>query len=725
MFSRRTVLIGGVALAASPSLGRDRVTKSVPPATPIKPVVDTYWGQQVTDPYRWMEARPETSEWTKWLKAQGDFAATRLAELPNAASLRRAIGIYEADVTAAFASQITSDHVYYLSRPPQKQGYSLWRRPLAGGTATLLLDPEPLGQPGKPARITFSEASPDGRFLAYGLDIAGNEIAAVHVCDMETGEDHLVTSINSRPSGWLPDSSAYMYQRLRADAVFGRVDYGKGSSIWSYRLADRTSTEVFRSGEGPGGDPLYDVSIPQVRAFPGSDRVLAVHMINGNSPGAIYIAKTDDLSVGKTPWQQVAWADDVVGDSDPEREPLAATIVGDDVYVLARGGASRGQIWKVPASAPGRENRTVVVPEGTGVIDRFCAAKDGLYIHQIIDGVRQKLKRYSFASGKIEDVVLPREGAIWSMVTTLNRPGAWFGMDGLAWPAMSVATDGDLKAHDTGLTPQPKYDVSQYVTKQFDVRARDGALVPVEMLYAKSTARTGKNPTLINAYGSYGALLDPGFQPGLLAFLDRGGIMVYAHVRGGGERGDAWHRAGQKATKANTWRDAIDVGEHLVQQGWTAPKHLALWGTSAGGIMVGRAITERPDLFAVAIGEVGCFNPLRMELTANGPGNDVEFGTVKKEDEFHALFAMDSYHHVVDGTAYPAVLCITGANDLRVEPWMVGKFAARLQAATSSLKPVLLRVDYSSGHFSSAKQSGIDKRADIYGFVLKYAGSSA
>jgi prolyl oligopeptidase len=672
-----------------------------------------------------MEARPETAEWTSWLKAQCDYAAAQLAELPRRASITRAIEAYGADAAVVFLNQVTADHVYFMSRAPNKQSFSLWRRPIDGGTAALLIDPDPLSQDGKPARITFADASPDGNFLAYGLDAGGNEIEALHILTIATREDHLVTSINSRQSSWLPDSSAYLYHRLRADAVFGSVDYNKGSSVWLHRLDGNTDTEVFRSGEGPGGAALYDVSMPQVKAFANSDHVLAVHMVNGNSPGAIYVARTAELSVGKTPWQQVAWPDDVVGDSDSGTEPLAASIIGNDIYVLARGGASRGMIWKVPIASPGRENRTIVVPEGTGTIDRFCAASDGLYFHEIRGGLEHALKRYSFSTGKIEEVTLPRDGAVWGMVATLARPGAWFGMDGLAWPAMTVATSGNLVAHDTGLSPQPGYDVTGYVTRRFDVPARDGTAIPVEMLYARSTTPTGANPTLIEAYGAYGTPLDPGFQSSVLAFLDQGGIMVYAHVRGGGEKGDAWHRAGQKATKPNTWRDAIDVAEYLVKARWTAPRHLALWGTSAGGIMVGRAITERPDLFAVAIGEVGCFNTLRMELTANGPGNDVEFGTVKKEDEFHALYAMDSYHHVVDGTRYPAVLCITGANDLRIEPWMVGKFAARLQAASVSGKPVLLRVDYSSGHSASAKKSGIEKRSDIYAFVLHHADNGS
>jgi prolyl oligopeptidase len=173
-----------------------------------------------------------------------------------------------------------------------------------------------------------------------------------------------------------------------------------------------------------------------------------------------------------------------------------------------------------------------------------------------------------------------------------------------------------------------------------------------------------------------------------------------------------------KAQKHHTWQDAIDTAEHLIRLGWTEKRHLALWGISAGGIMVGRAITERPDLFAAAVGEVGLFNTLRFERTANGPGNDAEFGTVKKEDEFHALRAMDACQAVRKGVRYPAVLLVTGANDPRVEPWIVGKFAAHLQAASTHHPGALLRVDYQAGHHAASNEAQQAMALDVYSFVL-------
>ncbi len=724
MTTRRLLLLGGAAsaLAASEAFARGHAAFK-PPVARVAPVTDIYWGEEVMDRYRWMEAKPATKEWTTWLKGQGDFAAQELKRLPVQARVKAALETYTATTTQLYVAQVTDSQLVYIRRDPAQQGYSLYMQPVAGGDARLLIDPDKLGKPGQPVRMTWSDLSPDNRFLAYGLDAGGNEVEAVHIIDLTTMQDVTVTAINSRQSGWLPDSTGFFYQRLRADAVAGTIDYAKGSSVWLHRLGSdpATDTEVFKSGEGPGGADLANTSMPRLKAFPGSDHVLGIHMVNGNTPGAVYVASLADLAVGKTPWQQVCWPEDLPGDTRPEDSALAINIAGDDIYVLARGEASRGQVFKVPVADPGKANRVVVVPESAYVMDTVNLAKDGLYLHEL-RGLVGALKRYSFADGSISDVALPREGAVWGFATDSRVDGAWFGMDGLTWPAITLRVGGDLKAVDTGLTPLPPYDVSAFDTTRADVPARDGALVPIEIMHRKDVAMTGANPTLIIAYGAYGSMLDPGFQGSMLAFLSLGGVIVYAHVRGGGEKGEDWHKAGMKQTKPNTWRDAIDVAEYLAQAKWTSPAHLALWGTSAGGIMVGRAITERPDLFRAAIGDVGCFNTLRFELTANGPGNDVEFGTFKKEDEFHGLLAMDSYHHVVDGTAYPAVLCITGANDPRVESWVVGKFAARLQATTTSKLPVLLRVDYGSGHHASSKAAGNALNSDIFSFVLSYAG---
>jgi prolyl oligopeptidase len=416
-----------------------------------------------------------------------------------------------------------------------------------------------------------------------------------------------------------------------------------------------------------------------------------------------------DLLAGAPKWRKIAGRVADVRD---------ISLVGDQVYLLACGRQSKGEIVRVNCGGETFDSSKVMLPAADGVIDLMAAARDGLYVHEILEGV-EGVKRVAY-DGTIERVVPPGPGSAWNIMAALDEPGAWFQMDDLAWPgsAFRVPGDADLHAVESRLVSPPAYDVTRFTTTRVKAPSRDGVSIPLEILHRKDVRKTGRNPVLIIAYGAYGVVLDPGFQPRTLAFLEAGGVIAYAHVRGGGEKGEAWHKAGFKATKPNTWRDAIDSAEFLILEHWTGKRHLAIWGTSAGGIMVGGAITERPDLFAAAICDVGVFNTLRMELTANGPGNDAEFGTVKKEAEFHDLLAMDAYHKVKDGVRYPACLLLTGANDKRVESWQVAKFAARLQAATTNPRGALLRVDYEAGHHATSHAVENAMTADIYGFVL-------
>jgi prolyl oligopeptidase len=392
--------------------------------------------------------------------------------------------------------------------------------------------------------------------------------------------------------------------------------------------------------------------------------------------------------------------------------------VGDQVFVLANGRQGRGEVLRFSAATGQAADAQIWVPAGADVIDRMEVARDGVYLRAVGDTGAATVSRVNWA-GEIRPVPPPHTGKAWDIQAAPDQGGVIVQMDDLTWPGSVFQIDAaTLTAKELLLGRPPSFETSLFTTTRLTAPSRDGEAIPVEILHRRDAKLNHRNPVLMTAYGAYGVRLDFGFVPRLLAFLEAGGVVVYAHVRGGGEKGEAWHQAGMKAQKHHTWQDAIDTAEHLIGLGWTEKRHLALWGTSAGGIMVGRAITERPDLFAAAIGKVGVFNALRFEFTANGPGNDAEFGTVKKEDEFHALRAMDACQAVRKGVRYPAVLLITGANDRRVESWVVGKFAAHLQAASTRRPGALLRVDYQAGHGASSNEAEQALALDMYSFVL-------
>jgi prolyl oligopeptidase len=321
----------------------------------------------------------------------------------------------------------------------------------------------------------------------------------------------------------------------------------------------------------------------------------------------------------------------------------------------------------------------------------------------------------------VEEVSLPFKGSAF-LSTDPRLPGALLYVTSWNKAFRIYAYDPETKqATDTKLQPEGPYDNPADVeSAEVKVPSYDGTLVPLSITYPKNMKRDGSNPTLMEGYGAYGFPSLPDFDPMRLAWYEKGGVLAVCHVRGGGEFGEEWHLAGKQATKPNTWRDFNACAQYLIDNKYTSAAHLAGVGGSAGGILIGRAITDRPDLWGAAIDIVGCSDTLRMETTANGVPNIPEFGSTKTEDGYKALYAMSSYNHIKDRTAYPSVLFETGYNDPRVDPWEMAKMTAALQAATSSGNPVLLRVEYEGGHggIGGTEKQAQERLADEYSFLL-------
>jgi prolyl oligopeptidase len=287
-----------------------------------------------------------------------------------------------------------------------------------------------------------------------------------------------------------------------------------------------------------------------------------------------------------------------------------------------------------------------------------------------------------------------------------------------------LEVDGDgapvvRESHFNGTASYP--ELADLVADEVEVPAADGVLVPLSIIHRKDIRLDGSTPCILEGYGAYGISYTPYFNP-MFSLASHGVVIAFAHVRGGGEKGEAWYKAGYKTTKANTWNDFIATAEYLVSKGYTSPQHLTGRGTSAGGVLISRAITERPDLFAAAVVNVGVANALRAEFTPNGPVNTPEFGTVKDQVEAKALYEMDGLQHVQPGVRYPAVLGVGGWNDPRVAPWQPGKFIAAVQQATTSGRPAMLLINYDDGHFTEEKSVTFRNFASQYAFALWQAG---
>ena len=698
----------GAALMLSASVAL--ATTAAPPPTPSQPVTDTYHGTAVVDPYRWMEDM-KSPAFQDWLKAQADHATALLATLPGRAALRQRLGELADSGTTTRAYAVAGGRTFYLKRVPGEATEKLWVRDGVAGAERTLLDPNAVpGQTGRHA-IDWYAPSPDGRRLAIGISPGGSENSVLHVLDVASGrllgERIDRTGLNEGGVGWLPDGSGFFYNRHPADERYNK------SAVYLHRLGQPPARD--RAVFGWQVDPArrFDLpDLPYLHTTPGSRWVLA-EVLHGDAAARSYwLAPLADLRSGRsTRWQRLTTPDDKVTD---------AVLAGDRVYAISQKTAPRRELLAIDAR--GGERRTVV-PAGDWVLQHALPTRDAVYV-KALDGGVSRLLRVPLDGGKPAPAALPFEGTVREM-TPAGARGVLVRMDGWTRPP-EVFLLGAAGVTPTPLQPPVKVDMSGIEASRVMVKSADGTMVPMSLLMPRGMVHDGRRPTVLTGYGAYGISMEPRFSTLRLGWIERGGVQAVCHVRGGGELGEEWHLGGYIETKQNTVSDFIACAQWLIEQKITSPQTLAGTGGSAGGITIGGAITQRPELFAAAQHAVGVSDMLRMELTPNGAPNVAEFGTVTNPAHFKAMFALSPYHRVKDGTAYPAVIATTGANDPRVDAWMPGKFAARLQAANPGGKPVLLRVDFDGGHgMGSSITQYLDETADVWSFFLWQMGDPA
>jgi prolyl oligopeptidase len=708
---RRLMLLAGAGLVA-PTVARGAVSAPPAPVARMQVVTDSYFGETVADPYRWME-NDKDPDWLPFLKGQNAHARAMLDAIPGRDALLKRIQQLSGDVALTSKVQRAGGRLFFQQRPAGADNYKLFVRD--GGRDRVLIDPTAVAAGSGHMSLDWWRASPDGRYVAYGLSPNGSEDSVLHVLTVADGRDLPETIANTegaQPS-WLEDGSGFFYNQLT-----GKVDTPE-------RYLD-SQARFHRLGVDPARDPILmkrgrdpnvafeKIQQPLIFATEGSPVAVLV-LADVRQEVRVLTAPLADAVAGRARWTPVAGFEDEVTD---------VVIDGGQLYLLANKGAPRGRILKTPAERPSLASAIEVVPQGPQVIQGLARARDGFYL-QIMDGGVSRLRRLT-RDGKVSEIALPFDGTIGGLFTDPREDGALMIFTGWLTPSGVWSADPAGRIADTGVTPKPKIDTSAYETVRAFATARDGVKIPYTLIYRKGLKRDGRTPAWISAYGSYGAATyTPSFAGKTLALIDAGFIVGYANVRGGGEYGREWHRAGQLENKPNTWRDLIAVCEQICRDGWTDPKRLAIGGRSAGGITVGRAMTERPDLFAAVIDGVGWSNPLRYVAEQNGYGEEPEWGAISDPAGYRALKQIDSYQAVKDGVAYPAVLLTTGVTDPRVAPFHVGKMTARLQKATASGKPVLLRVDFDAGHGIGSTRAQQDREAvDTYAFLLWQTGAS-
>ncbi len=704
-----------------------------PPQAPVRPVTDDYFGTKVTDNYRYFEdlKNPDVQ---KWMKAQADFTRATFDSMPGRPALeKRTAQLAMSQPTIVSGLQVISGRYYSLRTPAGAQVPKLYVRDGVHGTDRLLIDPEKLSAENKSHFSMHTYApSPDGRYIAYGLAMGGSEQPVLHVFDVSTGHD--LAESTDRDDGfsklsWRTDGKSFFYTGLQTlQPGMPEADKYRNERVYLHVLGRPFAADPAILGHGLNATlPIGEDEHPEIVTAADSRYAVAL-IFPGTDPRLrVYVAPLAAIKDTKTPWRAVAasYDDQFIDDVDPEVAGVG--LHQDSLYWVSHAHDLRGEVLVLDLAKTDSKPE-VVVAQGALPISAVYAGRDAIY-WRVNDAGINGVQRLGYAAGaKPQAMQLPYAANIDSIVTDAGSDAVV--LHAASWLRTDAYLGVDPKSNavtDTGLQPPGPDDLkNDLVAEEVKVKSWDGTLVPLSIVHKKGLVLADSAATLLDGYGAYGISNSPLYFPMFRAFYERGGIIAFAHVRGGGEYGEAWHEAGFQQTKPNTWKDYIACAQYLIAHGYTTPRKLVGRGGSGGGITIGRAIEERPDLFAAAWAAVPLADTLRFETSANGAGNVPEFGSVKTEAGFRALYAMSPYAHVVNGVKYPAVLVTTGINDPRVDAWIPAKFAARLQAATTSGKPVLLRVDYDAGHgIDSTRHQQLEGFVDAYAFMLWQTGDPA
>jgi len=706
MRDAQLAFIATAALLSSPAWSADQK----PPAAPVKPVIESLWGRNITDDYRYMEALDPST--IAWMKAQGAYTRSVFDGIKPLAQLKTQVAQFSASFGLIQGYVHFGARGFYEERAPGSDNFDLMVSDGAGIRKIVDVAALRAANGGKPLAINYFLASPDGAKVAVGISEGGSEDAAITVYDAASGAK-IAGPIDRAQFGatsWSDDSRLLYFirlQKLAANAPPSDKYLNATADAW-----DLKSEPVPILGASLGHGPaITPVEAPAIAISVGAP-VAAALSINGvQNEFAMWLAPAAKVNDPKVTWTKFVTRDDEVTNVDMR---------GSEIFLLSHKDSPTFKVLSVHAGQALASASTLIPARADRVIEGIHVGSDALYV-LARHGAYSQLLRIPAGSTSIEEVALPFPGHIAEAFTDPRAPGvtlqlsSWvvppteyvFNPVNKSFSELKVGVHGDIAPSD-------------YVVSDLRAKAADGTMVPLSLIQPKGAK--GPQVTIIEAYGSYGISDLADFSIRRASAMRKGITYGLCHVRGGGELGEQWRLGGKDANKHNTWGDLIACSEYLVARGTTTTPKLFILGGSAGGITMGRSLTERPDLFAGVLDLVPSANTLRAEFTAGGPANIPEFGTITNAAGLANLYEMDTIQHIKKGTQYPAVMITTGLNDPRVAPWEPAKAAAALQASGTS-KPVLLRIDEEAGHGIGSTKTQTDAlAADVVAFVFWRAG---
>lgn len=687
------------------------------PATKTADSTHTYFGTTYKDPYGWLENIKDSSV-VSWFKKQANYSNAILNKISGRDELIAEWKMLDKLQPARISGRVYENgRVFYRKTMPGETVGKLYYRDSLKGKEQLLFDPLNYIK-GKTLTLESFTPSYDGKQIAIAYSQKGAEVSTIKIINVDTKgilPDEIYPTAGL--GNYSFDNKAILYIALKT----------ADNAAADARLNTKTKLHIVGTDSKNDRDFFSNASYPSLKIDPKAYPFTFLTEDNKNyifaGQGTVqpeftmYYAPISQFNSDKIEWKVLCMPD--------QKLVRGMELVGDKVYAISHDGAENYKLLCTDLSNVDWKNAKVIAPEKKDqTLEYITHCKD--YLFEVYsDGINNHVFKYNLATGATTEVKLPLTGAAGLFCLNNKTNNCTVGITSWNKPYTEFDFDAATEVFTPGLfnkAPNFPAAYTDLMVKEVQVKGHDGAMIPLSIIYKKGTKLDGNNACLMDGYGAYGISMTPYFNQLENALAVKGVVIAIPHVRGGSEKGEAWYKAGYKATKPNTWKDFISCAEYLIAQGYTKSSKLAGMGTSAGGILISRSITERPDLFAAAICNVGCANAMRLEFYSNGPVNIPEFGTVKDSIECKALYEMDGVQHVVAGTKYPAVICVGGWNDPRVIAWQPGKFAAALQNASSSGKPVLMKVNYDDGHFTEDKSVTFANFADQFAFVMWQCG---
>lgn len=722
MLHVRSLLLLGCVIACmihsakAPAVDSPAADSAAPPITAKQPVVDVYHGVKVPDHYRWLEDWGD-AQVQAWSAAQNIHARAYLDKLPQAEAIRARLTELETGASSNYTSLVRRGaRLFALKQQPPKQQPLLVWLPNADDASSehVIVDPNELDAAGHTA-IDWFVPSLDGELVAVSLSEGGSESGTVHVYQAADGQERQgdrIPRVNGGTAGgslaWGPNGAGFYYTRYPRPGERPVEDLDFYMQVYFHQLGTSTAADRYELGKD-------FPRIAEIELQSSDDgRWLLASVQKGDGGEFMHHVRSP------AGWRQVTrFADRVVE---------AAIGPDEALYLISRADAPRGKLLRLALKSPKLSEAKCIVPESEvtivsqfGLNSSFVVTPRLVYVLDQVGGPNE-VRILDHAGGFQGKLPLPDLASVGGMLRGEGDDVLFQAQTFISPPAWYHYSTKTKKAEKTALLQTSPADYEGCEVAREMATSKDGTRVPVHIIRRKGLKLDGRNPTILYGYGGYGISLAPRFSPTRQVWLEQGGVFAIANLRGGGEFGDAWHRAGNLTNKQNVFDDFYAAARHLIDAGYTSPERLAIMGGSNGGLLMGATFTQHPDLCKAVVSHVGIYDMLRVEQSPNGAFNVTEFGTVADKRQFEALYAYSPYHHVQEGAKYPAILFLTGANDPRVDPMQSRKMTARLQAASPGTL-TLLRTNAEAGHgIGSSLAQRIEEGVDVYSFLFRELG---